>query len=72
VFGAVVIATKAVHRLQIRLNTEHLESTVEGIPIPFPQVTSGSVREGMRRWTDRHTDGHRQYTFRLGYASREM
>jgi len=30
------------------------------------------VRVGMRRGTDRHTDGRDQYTFRLGYASREM
>jgi len=27
---------------------------------------------GMRRGTDRHTDGRDHYTFRLGYASREM
>jgi len=26
----------------------------------------------MRRGTDRHTDDRGQYTFRLGYASREM
>jgi len=29
------------------------------------------MRRGTDRQTHRHTDGHGQYTFRLGYASRE-
>ena len=38
------------------------------------QVTSGSVQYsvGMRRGTDRQTEGRDQYTFRLGYALHEM
>jgi len=51
---------------------------LEGTPILFLQVTSGSVKQwGMRRGTDRYT--HKQtdrrpwhYRFRLGYTSSEM
>jgi len=34
--------------------------------------SSVGMRRGTDRQTHRHTDGRRQYTFRLGYASREM
>jgi len=48
-----------------------------GGTLTIPKITSGSVRSvRMRRGTDRHTDTQtavaNQYTFRLGYASREM
>jgi len=60
----VVIATKTVHRLQIRPIVHNWRA-----PLPFPQVTSGSVQYGEGQT---YTDGRGQYTFRLGYASREM
>ena len=34
--------------------------------------SSVGMRRGTGRHTDRHTDGRDQYTFRIGYASREM
>jgi len=46
---------------------------LEGIPYHSPKLHPGLCSSvGMRRGTDRHTDGHGQYTFHLGYASREM
>ena len=50
-------------------NSPQLEGTAYHSPKSHPGPCS-SV--GMRRGTDRHTDGRDQYTFRLGYASREM
>jgi len=42
-------------------------------PLPFPKLHPGPCSSvGMQRGTDRRTDGRDQYTFRLGYASREM
>jgi len=50
-------------------NTAQLEGTAYHSstlhPGPYNSV-------GIRRGTAKHTDGHDQYTFRLGYASREM
>jgi len=65
----VFIATKPVHRLQIRPI-----DTTTGRPLPFPQVSSGSVQQCWNAARDRQTvtDGRGQYTFHLGYASREM
>jgi len=41
--------------------------------LPFPRLHLGPCSSvGMRRGTDKHTDGRGQYTSRLGYASREM
>jgi len=46
-------------------NSGQLEGTLYHSPRLHPGPCS---RAGMRRGTDRHTDGHGQYTFRLGYA----
>jgi len=63
----VVIATKPVHRLQIRPIVHNYD------PLPFPSLHPGPCSSvGMQRGTDRRTDGRDQCTFRLGYASREM
>jgi len=49
-------------------NSAQLEGT-----LPFPKLHPGPCSNvGMWRGTERHIDGHGQYTFRLGYASREM
>jgi len=53
------------------------DSHCRGHPLPFPKLhlgpcSSEGTSVGMRRGTDRHTDGHDQYTFLLSYASREM
>jgi len=67
----VVIATKSVHRLQIR----PIVRNITGILYHSLKLRPGPC---MRRRTDRqtdthtHTDVHDQYTFRLGYASCEM
>jgi len=46
---------------------------LEAPPIISPNLHPAPCSSvGMRRWTDRHTDGRDRYTFRLGYASREM
>jgi len=46
---------------------------LEGTPYHSPKLHLGPWSSvGMRRGTDRHTDCHGQYTFRLGYASRKM
>jgi len=37
-----------------------------------PPCSSVGMRRETDRITDRHTDGRDHYTFRLGYASREM
>jgi len=51
---------------------------LEGTPIISPtyirvRAVVWECGEGQRdRHTDRHTDGRGHYTFRFGYASREM
>jgi len=60
----VVIATKPVHRSQIRPNSAQLKST----PYHSPKLHSGPCSSvGMRRGTDRqthrHTDGRGQHTY---------
>ena len=65
--------TKPVHRLQIR-PVVHNYTQLKGIPyhsLSYIRVHA-AVWEGCERQTDTHTDGRDQYTFRLGYASREM
>jgi len=50
-------------------NSEQLEC----IPYRSSKLHPGPCSSvGMRRGTDRHTDGRDHYTFRIGYASREM
>jgi len=68
----VVIATKALHRLQIRLivNSARLEDT-HTIPPSYIRVRA-VVWECGEGQTGTQTDARDQYTFRLGYASREM
>jgi len=51
------------------LNSAQLQGTPYHSPNLHPDPC---ISVGMRRGTDRHTDGRDQYTFRLGYASREM
>jgi len=46
---------------------------LQGTPtIPPTYIRVLAVWERGKRHTHRHTDGRDQYTFRLGYASREM
>jgi len=50
---------------------------LEGTPYHSPKLHPGQcscvgIRRATDRQTGRHTDGRGQYTFRLGYASREM
>jgi len=48
---------------------------LEGTPYDSPNLHPGPCSSvGMRRGTDRqtHTDGRDRYTFRLGYASRQI
>jgi len=68
----VVIAAKPVRRLQIR-QTVHNWRAPATIPPSYIRVPA-VVCECGEGQTDRHihTDGRGQYTFRLGYASREM
>jgi len=67
---SVVTATKPVHRLQICQIVHNY-----GVPLPFPQVTSGPCSTVDMWWgTDRHThtDGRDHYTFRVIYDSCKM
>ena len=50
---------------------------LEGIPYHSPRLHPGpgssvGMRRGADRHADKHTDGRDQYTFRLGYSSRDM
>jgi len=46
---------------------------LEGTPYHSYSLRPGPCSSvGMRRGTDRHTDSRDHYTFRFGYASREM
>jgi len=46
---------------------------LEGISYHSSMLHPGACSSvGMQRGTDRQTDGRDQYTFRRGYASREM
>ena len=67
----VVIATKPVHRLQIYPIMHNYREPPTTIP---PTYIRGRavVWECGEGQADRHTDALDQYTFRLGYASREM
>jgi len=61
---------KPVHRLQIRTILHNWRAT--------PTIPLSYIRDHAVVWecgkghADGHTDGHGQYTFRLGYDSREM
>jgi len=70
--GYVVIATKPVHRLQICpvVHNKRAPSTIPQLH-PGPCGSVG-MRRGTDRQTQRHTDAHDQYTFRVVYDSREM
>ena len=60
----VVIATKPVHRVQIRPIVHNWRAPA---PLPFPKLHLGPCSSvGMWRGTHRQTDGRDQYTFRLG------
>jgi len=50
-------------------NSAQLEDTPYHSPNLHPGPCSGV---GIQQGTDRHTDGHDQHTFRLGYALHEM
>jgi len=63
-----VVATKPVHRLQIR-QIVHNYRAPPTIPPSYIRVRA-AVWECGEGQTD--TDGRGQYTFRLGYPSREM
>jgi len=55
-------------------NSAQLEVTTT-IPPSYTRVHAVALEFGEEqtdRHADRHTDGRGQYTFRLGYASREM
>jgi len=63
----VVIATKPVHRLQIRQ-----QCTARGHPYHSPNLHPGQCSSvQMQRGTQRHIDHHGGYKFHLGYASNE-
>jgi len=69
-----VTATKPIHRLQIH-QTAHNYRARPIIPPTYIRVRAvvWECGEGQRDiHTDRYTDGRDQYTFRRGYASREM
>jgi len=63
----VLIATKPVHWLQSRPKVHNYRA-----PPTIPQRYIHVCTVVWDRESDRHTDGHDQYTFCLGYASREM
>jgi len=67
----VVIATKPVHRLQIYPIMHNYREPPTTIP---PTYIRGRavVWECGEGQADRHTDALDQYTFHLGYASREL
>jgi len=61
---------KPVHQLQIRPTVHNYRAP----PTIFPTYVRVHtvLWECSERQTDRHTDGCDQYTFHLGYASREI
>jgi len=61
------------HSNEIRAPTANPpKSTQLRAPPSMPQVTSGSMQWCGNAVSNRHKDACDQYTFRLGYASREM
>ena len=70
VWHYVIIATKPVHQLQIR-SIMHNYRAPPTIPPSYIRVRA-VVRECGKGQTHTHTDARDQYTFHLGYASREM
>jgi len=63
------------HRLQIRINNNAEQEAPPTTPPTYIRVRAvlWECGKGQRDTeTDRHTDGRGQYTFHLGYVSRQM